>query len=365
MQNLFNSYTGPKQGLTIDPGWRYVRSGLQRNISQAVNYYRERNFSVKNSHLIVRFLNSCGVTTSDPIESFYNRMQDKALGLSMHFNMTSSIYKGDSFEGVFFGAGSKEVIIATDDSMNPFELEQNWQDIQAVTFLDHPKSDTSLLLANGKSYSAETGLSVIAINIPALLVQYRCWLKEQSENFKNGLATFPTPVFVHKYILPNMLYSQLDVALFNRLYNLAQGAPMGKPMYRHAFQLISYDDRVDKILKDIIKKLTRNDKDFFMMMREVPMIGVENLLELAKVPESTPTRQYIWAELLSRLKLIDFLIELSPSNGKKLNREELNFIKKYFDQADNANILSQCSDKGIVRDAEATMISIRATALKW
>ena len=132
MQKLFNSYFGPKTGISIDPNWQYVKSGLQRNISQAVLYYRSKNFSVKSNHLLVNLLDSSQTTITGDVESFYNQVQDRALRLASIFNMTSSVSYGKVFDGVFFGKGSKEVIIATDDPMNPLELEANWLDIESV-----------------------------------------------------------------------------------------------------------------------------------------------------------------------------------------------------------------------------------------
>ena len=351
-------------GLTIDPNWKYVKSGLQRNISQTVMYYRSRNFSVKSNHLLVRFLNSCSVSVFGDINEFYNKAQQQALVLGSHYEMTSSISRGKLFDGVFFGTGSKEIIIAVDDSENPEELEANWEDISPLTFIDHPKSDTSLLLANGKAYSKEEGTTIVTLNIPSLLLQYRCWLKRQVELTKQGLSPYPTSVFIHKYVIPNALASQIDIAVFNRINNLVQGAPMGVPLFRHAFNLINYDDRLDKVLKEVVKKLGKTDKDFFTIMREIPMVSAVNLLEIAPLPDCAPTIQFQWAQLLCRMKLVAFLIDISPSSGKKQNRQQLNALKKYFDQISSGNVIEHIPDKVLARETDAAMIYIRALALR-
>lgn len=361
MQNIFNDYHVPKVGISVDPNWRYIRSGLKRNISEAILYYRSKNFSVKNNHLLVSFLRSSSVSISGTIEDFYNHHQNNGVRSSTIFNMTSSLGRGTIFNGVFLGAGSKEIIIASDDYYNPVDLEANWEDIAAVTFLDHPKSDTSLLLANGKAYSTEEGTSVININVPALMVQYRCWLKQQKELVDLGHGAYSTSVFVHRYVLPNMLNSQLDVAIFNRLNNFINGAPIGIPKYRHAFVLVDYNDRIDKVLKAIAVKQSNKDRDFHTMMREIPLINKNNLLEFARLPENAPTRQLIWAEIVARIKYISFLIHTNPANGLKLNMGTINYIKKMFDQLENSKGLEQIEDKSIIRDLEAEIIRIRLT----
>ena len=359
MQNLFNTYSGPKVGLSTDPGWRYVRSGLQRNISTAVMYYRQRSFSVKSNHLLVRFLNSAAVSVNGSIESFYNQAQAQGVRLTTTFGISSSLSRGNVFQGTFFGNGSREIIVAGDDYANPVELEANWQDIQAVKFLDHPKSDLSLLLANGKAYSIEEGYSVISINVPSLLVQYRCWLKEQQAVYESGGDPSSNSVFIHRYVLPNMLYSQVDVAIFNRLNNLAAGAPMGIPLFRHAFVLIDYTAKVDKSLRYVQRLLSGLDRDFYTMMREVPLVSQPSLLEFSELPENAPTRQIVWTEIIARLKLISFLFNINPSHGSKLSKMQINHLKKVYDWFDQANGLEQVPDKVLVRDIESEMLRLR------
>lgn len=359
MQNLFNSYSGPKLGTSVDPNWKYIKSGLQRNIAQTVTYYRTRNFSVKNNHVLIKLLNSASVSIFSDISSFYSKAQGQALRLASVHNLTTSVSRGDIFNGVFLGNGTKEIIIASDEYKNPQELEANWQDVESVTFLDHPKSDTSLLLANGKAYSEETGYAVINVNIPALLVQYRQWLKEQKSILEMGGSPFPTSVFIYKYILPNMLYSQLDIAIFNRLINLINGAPMGKPLYRHAFNLVDFNEKVDKALLHTIKRVCNNDRDFYTMLREVPLINKDNLLLASILPPNAPTRQLIWAELIARLKTISFILDANPNNGKKLSREQINYIKLYFDRMFVSNGLEQIPDKRLINDIEAEIIRIK------
>jgi hypothetical protein len=361
MQTLFNSYYGPKVGISIDPTWRYVRSGLLRNVQQTINYYRNKNFSVRNSHLLVRLLNSSETTIGGEIGLFYNQAQAKALRLASIFDLTTSVSRGSVHEGVFFGKGSKEIIMVSDDYRDPIELEANWKNIQAIRFLDHPKSDTSLLLANGKAYSTEEGITVVDINLPALLVQYRCWRKEQKIQDELGFPTETNGMFVHKYVLPNMLYSQLEIAIFNRINNYALGAPMGEPLYRHAFELISYTSKLDTVLKTAIKYLRNKDLDFYAMMRYVPMTSHENLLDIAYLPENAPTVQIYWAEFASRLKLINFLVQISPSNCTKISRQEINALKKIFDRVVNGNILEKIGDKYVIRELESMMLDIRLT----
>lgn len=359
MQNLFNIQTTISAGTSVDPNWKYIRSGLKRNISQTVSYYRARNFSVRNSHILVKLLESANVSIFSNIENFYNNAQNESLRLASIFNLTSSVSKGTTFNGEFFGQGSKEIIIVSDYYQNPYDLQANWKDIKAIKFLDHFKSDTSLLLANGKSYSDETGYCVLDLNLPALLVQYRCWLKEQKEIFDSGLPPYPTTVFIYKYVLPNMLDSQLDIVVFNRLINLATGAPMGIPKYRHAFNLIDFNDKLDKALRFTLKRISNNDKDFHSTLREIPLIDKNNLLLASRLSPNAPTRQITWAELIARLKTIYFVFNININNGQKTSGSEINYIKLYLDRFENGNGLESIPDRRLVEDIESEILRLR------
>ena len=359
MQNLFNIDTAIKAGTSVDPNWKYIRSGLKRNIFQLTSYYRSRNFSVKNSHILVRLLESARVSIFSNIENFYNTAQSESLRLASIFNLTSSVSKGSTFNGMFFGEGSKEIIIVSDEYQNPNELQANWKDIRALRFLDHCKSDTSLLLANGRAYSSEEGYCVLDLNLPALLVQYRCWLKEQKEVLDSGQTPYPTTVFIYKYVLPNLLHSQLDVVIFNRLINLATGAPMGEPKFRHAINLIDYNEKIDKALRFTLKRISNNDKDFHSTLREIPLIDKDNLLLASRLSPNAPTRQITWAELIARLKTIYFVFNINMNNGQKTSGSEINYIKLYLDRFENGNGLETIPDRRLVEDIETEILRLR------
>lgn len=105
--------------------------------------------------------------------------------------------------------------------------------------------------------------------------------------------------------------------------------------------------------------ITNTDRDFYTMMREIPLIEKDNLLEFSKLPENAPTRQIVWAELLARLKIVSFLVEISPSNLKKQSRMQLNTLKKIFDQMESSDGLSIIGDKQLITDVETEILRIR------
>lgn len=326
MQTIFNNLSNISTGISSYPEWKYLRSGLNRNLKTTIDYYQNRLFAVKGNHLVARILNTVNVSFDKDIEQLYNIVEAKAYHIGMHFRLSSSVHRGDIFDGVFYGEGTKEIIMVTTDYISPNKIRQDWKNIQAIKVVSHPKSDLSLLLPNGKAYSKETGFACIEINIPALVTQYRCFVEEQYNKLKDNLTASPTAVFIHMYVLPNMLYSHLDHCLFNRAYNILFGAPMGKAEFRHPFVLTDYTSKVDITLEKVVNHIKERDLDFNTILRSVPLVTNLNLKELLRIPEQAPTRQIIGSEFLCRMRALMFLLNINPNNGMTKNADTINYL---------------------------------------
>ena len=68
--------------------------------------------AVESSHFLVRLLQSITVPQSQNIERYYDNVDAISLNVSMALKMTSAISKGEMFDGVFYGKGNPEILIA-------------------------------------------------------------------------------------------------------------------------------------------------------------------------------------------------------------------------------------------------------------
>ncbi len=358
MQQFFNQKVKSSRLAPRSPSWDYVQAGLDRNLQTVQRYYKIRPFSVKSNHILVRLLNSLGVAHDQNLERFHDIVEAKSPYLGMTFKMTSSIHKGILHDGLFYGEGTQEVIFATSEYFNPYLVEKHWQDVSAVTVLDHPRSDLDMLLPTGRKSTNETGIAVIAVNVPMLAVQYRTFSKIQFERMQTGISPLTTAQFVHMYVLPNMVASHLDVALFNRAVNLTTGAPMGVSTSKHRFPLIDYTARVDKVYSDLTKFIHTNDRDFYTILESFPAVSVPSMLTVNRLPDQAPTRQVAWAEVLTRLKALDWLTKISPDHGVRYNRSELNYFVREFVRNVSDNTFGHMLDAGAYMDSVLTIREI-------
>lgn len=327
MYSLFNSMPESLSAVARVPGWNNIRDGLRRNLDTVVRYYRNHPMAVQSDHFLVRMLQSIDVPLSLNIERYADNVQAMALNLSMALKMTSSIYRGQIFPGVFYGPDTFEVLIATNDDFDIFDAEKNWKDLQPVRVLRHPITDVALKLPNGGDNSTDSGIAVILINIPMLAVMYRSFRLEQAnwaEVYQESQLS--TMQFVHMYVLPNMLFTHIDHAVFNRMHALQMGAPIGETKRPHSFHLVDWDARLTQWQTQMLGLMTKIGRDFRGMMHEIPLVVANDLDSLMQLPIMVPTQQVVWALSISRLPILDFLVRTSKAGASTTNRNEVNYI---------------------------------------
>lgn len=334
MQTLFNKSPNSSRGVVIPGLWTQARSGLNRNLQQAVSYYQSRLIATRSNHLISKLLNNLRVSLDSPTERYYELIDAVAPSVGMGLRLTNEVHRGDVHDGVFYGPGTREVIIGHTEPFDLYECERNWKNAAPVRILDHNKSDLDIHIPNGVSYSKEAGYAVIAINIPQLAVMWRCFLKEQRAVMQRGGSPKTTPMFVHCYVLANALPSHLDIALINRLIRHVSKAKPGQPTRRNPFTLSDYTHQTDTVLTQVIDHLQNADLSMHDMLCNIPLVTAINAAEAMQLPTVAPTRQYAWSEVVARVKVIAAMAALSPRQLKTYDKFELTYMSRMIDYGD-------------------------------
>lgn len=339
MLDFFNTPDIFSQGTITPNTWPYIKQGLLRNLDAVKKYYYDKPFAVKSNHILIRLLNNLGVSYNINLERFADIVDAKANNISMNFKMSSPIYRGNIFRDIFYGGDIDEIFVCDDDYFDVYSVYNNWKTTSAVKVLYHPKSDLDLLLPNGKYIGTESGTAVISINIAMLAVQYKAFLDKEYKIMLAGESPRSTAHFIHMYVLPNMLDSHLDIALFNRAYNLLTNSQMGVSIKKHVFFTTNYSDQVDNAYKYLIEYYKTNDRSYKTILRSFPCVSYEDFESLLRLPELAPTRQIIWVNVLSRIRAIEFLVKLSKSNNNSFNKNFNNIFLRYFKLYENDRAL--------------------------
>ena len=349
MYDLFSKPRRVYSGLLSDFVLKNVEARTLEDVNRVIEYHRYGSFFVPNTHLLVRLINTVSTPLAYELNHYYEVTIARSLYAANALKLTSSINYGQWHVGEFY-FNCPELIIAYNGSDSPQELARGWMDLQPVRVLECPVSNMNYLLPNGVNHSSERGLVVIAIDLPMLMIQYRCFMEQQSAKAAKGLDNVDTTKhFVAKYVLPNMLRSQTDLALFNRLYNLEMGAPMGIATKRHPFHISDYTDQLDKNLMLFADRIRNTGRDYENYLEQLPRFFSDNPLS---IPDILETRLVWWALFLARKRQMEFLIEVGGAKGIQMNRAELNVLKRIVKQFKSDRIYEKVLPDGMKLDMD-------------
>lgn len=329
MIELFQKSALTNNAQRMPPEYEYIKNIYLREFLNLQDYYATRVYAVKNQHFLVRLLTHVDTPLSYDLDRFVEATRTRGPYLAKAFKMTSEIDRGQIHQGEFYGQGSREIILYIDDYFDIYYAERNWKRISAVNTIWHPKSDLGFMLGNGKISGNETGMCFITINLPMLALQLRCFMREQKikAEFQSGSVLGLTH-FVHMYVLPNMLFQHTDIVIANRLYNMFYDLDMGITRFKHAFPIVNYSNKLDSVLDKLIGDYYGRSMEYEWLLSAMPGFSQSNMLNSLMLPDIAPTRQAWWALYLSRLKIIELLVDFGGIASITRNRDLINKMKR-------------------------------------
>jgi hypothetical protein len=349
MFNLFDLGAELTEPLVKQAQWRYIRDGLRRNVDKVLEYYRTNPTAVAGDHFLVRLLQSISVPKSLDIERYYDNVTVVAPHLSSVMGMTSAIYKGTLFNGIFYGRNSREVLISQTNFFDLRKVPENWMNLTPIRVVTCPITSLGLDIPDGRGFiSSELPLldtvSVFTIDIPMLATMYREfrrneWQVQIDRGWEDSERSLM--MFLRMYVLPNMLATQIDQVIFNRAYALRFGLPRDNMKNRHPFYLTDFSAKLDQMLMELNGWLEAAPRTFQGLLKSYPAVFKENLYQSMELPDYPPTRQIIWAMLYSRLKVFYFLIMTMSQSARDKNGTVLNRLFREIRMIRNARIMEQ------------------------
>src|ERR1700752_3084232 len=324
MFELFRQNQFYIKGIVLPSQTDYIRRVYKERLDALRNYYQSKTFYIQNQHILVRLLHIGLGSLHTNHETFTWTAMDRANVLSRHFQFTSPVSYGKIWYGDFYGKGSYEIIIGDESEFDIDYVITNWKVISSVRVLTHPVSDFGLTLPNGKDNHYIDGLSVIYINIPMLMLQYRMFIENGMKSTREQRESFiiSPKLFIYRYVLPGMMTSHLDHVLVNRMINLFNGYEMSEALTRNPFFEAEAGNKegsgiiemVNQSQLAVLVKLTHSQVNYEQALANIFTITDENALDLLKMPDMALTHQVWWAFLLARLKHMKLLLKIGQSN---------------------------------------------------
>lgn len=323
----------PVTGIMIPRDLEYLRRTYNYNKARIEEYYLTRNFAVKNTHILSRFIEHVPLMPDADYYDFLPVAEDRVEYLTKFFEFTSGIEKGIVHPPYFFGNKGAEIIISDSAYTSKRELEDNWKTIPCVHALQHQRNDLRLLLPTGKDDGAKGGLSTIAIDATLLAAKYNMFIREQNAKIKSGddSIILNKNNFVSKYVLPGFLETEIDHIFLNRLMDIFYGNPIVTPKFKHRFMIIEAEKQVDRMLADTLTNITSKKMDFVNILNNIHLIFNVNATQLLSFVDIPNTRQSNWAFVASRLRHMCFLYDVARDNSmntKTINEWKL-LVKRF------------------------------------
>lgn len=335
-------------GGLVYPEFRRVRDGLRLSIDRIKQYRRANPRYLPGNHVLIRLLNSIPLNMQLDDQTYNDKIADNALLFTQSLKLTSALSRGQVWRpGPFLGREVSEVIIANTDAWDVDAGMKNWEELTPIRFLHHPMSTLRLPVADGQYVSTEGGLAVITINIPMLACQYRKWRKITSTVDESPRTLGQ---FLQAYPLPNMLDSQVDLAILNRLIGLFFGTQPVAQTYRHPFYLTDWSMEVDRVLEKWLANAGPKRWDFDTLVSHIPTVASENLHQTLKLPDQAFSTQLQWAVMLSRLSLVTFLVQFNHRTENGRNQKYLNYIKRWTRYMDGNGTLRTVMPSDLYED---------------
>jgi hypothetical protein len=358
MYKLFSKRFEANNSIIKPPGFELLRRTYQKEIFNIINYYNNRVYAVKSNHILCRVINTSLASFNNDLDRYVEIINARSPYVAKHFNFTSPINYGVEHDGFFYGKGNSEIIIYDEEYFNPYYEIAHWRQIKAVQVLYHEFSDMGLLLPKGENISSDKGLVIIKINIPLLLVQFRGFLQEQFTKNKETDSRLGITHFVHMYVLPNMLQSHIELNIINRIMNLFYSAPMGEALGKHSFYVTNYDDKLDNVLTDVLKHIENTGYLFYTYLKNIPSVFDRDMQESLLMPDMAKTKQIWWALIISRLRIMKFLIDCGDSRGLASNNSYVNKLKLDLKRVLDENTMQMVLNKDVYFDLSETMVEM-------
>lgn len=329
MIELFRTSAPMTGGIRMPPTWGYIQRNLKTNIDKVKSFYQTNPIMLRNEHFLTRLISGFPVSLANTLSVYYKEVDRVALDHARQLDMTSAISYGKVRTGGFFGFNNPEILIACDTGFDPELLAIDWKNAQAVTVLSHGSDDFMSALPTPSYYwSRPQEVSTILVNVPMLMVQFHCFHNENKRRPPG--EQWSVSQFVAAYVLPNMLASIQERALFNRLKMLSGYvplAPSGLVKQPHPFALMNFNKAVDSALIMVIENIQVSSLNFDTILKSIPSFNKKHMYEAALMPDIVPMRQIDWALTVTRLADMDWLFYMA---GDELLQKNQKTISKFF-----------------------------------
>lgn len=313
------------KGVILPRDYPYLVRLYVNNRDLIKSYYMSRNYAVKNTHILSRLIEHIFPDLELDDITYSAKNIDKLIYLNKHFKFTSDIEFGSIHTGKITGNFNDEIIICGYDISNGFKnyMSNRINELKSIRFITLSRNDTKLTLPIPKQNNTRQGLNVIYIDFLALAMKYREFVKRNIES--NYVLN--KNVFVHKYILVDVLDDMIDHIFLNRIMDKYYNENIVEPNEKLPFKIFEPLNQLERYSDEILNYITDKNLTFLDILLSIPLIFSDTAYDLLTFDQYFRyTRQLRLAATISRLKHMVFLYDVAKK--KEMSRDTINDWKR-------------------------------------
>lgn len=323
MYDLFEEHYSP----VVERRYRsgiidYVRRTYRKELEKVARYYSERTHVVRTDHILSQILLQAYRPPSVDLPSTINAIAARAPYVAKAFQLADDITYARPLSYQFLQA--REYLIYLEPDISSIFRAKKASDLQPLKVIRTNQIDYTYTPPTGKNHLDAQGHSVFAIDIVAMVYQYQLWEKERiatASQYSLELVTLGHEHYVASMLLPSVIPQLADHSVFQhvRRAHLALDTSSSSTV---KLPIATYDisSKIDQAVQYYLQYYKDSQYTYETYLSDMPVLTVDSGLVAYQMPDLLPTTQLYWLMYLSRLQMIEFLIELGGVKGLRYNK---------------------------------------------
>lgn len=309
----------PSRGVFIR-NLRKLSHDTDTNIQRYRDHYDANPVHLDSSNILYKILTGTALGTDLSMDEFIRSTATRAdqvagvLGICNH--RSKGTYQSTNS---FYGKPFKEVIVfnsAPTDALSHI-LEQ-YRDVsellssgsltRCIRVLYHTSTDVGVRHLDGTSTPSDEGYAVIEIDPIKLALAYRVWRLGEGSSTADGIE-LTMGNFLQQYIIPGMVNSHVDIALWNRLLVDSTGITSRVSMSNNLpFYMLDPEvvlPSVERSFDSVMRNWTKGVSDLYSSIPLISSYTVGHYTQVKGLPVNAQTE---WVHLLVQYNYIRFAL---------------------------------------------------------
>ena len=304
------------------PKMDYIRRRYNIEINRLITYYQDRNKFINNSHILVRAIGGLLPESSKEDIDYFKYLESGLEFINKHYKFTSNTSTGILHENLFYNSNSYVIVNSVRTNINLFLLKHNWFKQIPIRVTYNTSSDLDFYIYDKSKIPKNTSLMSIEIDLVLTGMMYKYWRNKQLMDGKSVSLSR----FIANILLPRMMLSNIDIAMFNRCKNLFYNGSNPDFIIDHPFHVTDLSKGIDGVMSDAINYIHNSSFTLDQLLYNIPPLLKDNMKDVLWINNLNPTRQSLWSLWLSRIEYMNFLIDLLGERGVLRNKQILNKI---------------------------------------